>query len=325
MVKWIVRVAILIAFFTTLTANSQQFGAWQPLGKTKFATGHGQAVVGTSNHIYVARSADKDDDSELWKGTLADNETIWEQLVFEFSESSESTEKLPSKGAFRNGTALVWDGDDHIYALLGGRGEDNIANPDGSCLKTLPADETDHSLARCSFFRYRISTNSWKKLDDSPHFQGAGDALVYVEHGGEHHIFAFLGGNEHKDNSAFARFNIAAGDWHKLRFPAEWNNCTNDGASLAWDGGKYVYATQGECHEENGKENAKFARYDLDSETWDPGDKRSQNPRPDNGRNCGISDGGSLIWPGSQIKTQSKYLYLLHGGCAKEKNEGENG
>jgi hypothetical protein len=170
-----------------------------------------------------------------------------------------NTSGLPI-GAFRSGTALAWDHNDYTYALLGGRYSDN-----------------DRRL----FYQYSISNNNWDPLLDTPHIQGAGDALTWS--GYDEQIYAFLGSEEH--GTVFARYNPPNDSWNALSFNPNWT-CTDDGASLVWTGGKYIYALRGEYDET--VPNGDFARYCIPNGTW-------EDMSPINERE-GVGDGASILW-----------------------------
>ncbi|MEM2619515.1 MAG: PKD domain-containing protein [Candidatus Hadarchaeales archaeon] len=178
-------------------------------------------------------------------------------------------------GTFRNGTCLAWDGGDYLYALAGARYED----PD-----------------RRIFLRYSISGNSWEVLPDTPGPQGAGDALCWSGHDGK--IYAILGSKEH--GTVFARYDPST-SW-ELRSPPPAG--TDDGCSLVWAGGRYLYALRGEYYESSPLQD--FWRYDLETDTWTP-----MSPIPDPG---GVGDGGSLLWD----PNQPDYIYALGGGAFDE-------
>ena len=61
---------------------------------------------------------------------------------------------------------------------------------------------------------------------------------------------------------------------------------TDDGASLVWTGGEYLYALRGEWHETI--PNGDFARYHIPTQTWQ---NMTLMPESD-----GVGDGASLLW-----------------------------
>ncbi|NQE45204.1 hypothetical protein C5S31_04175 [ANME-1 cluster archaeon GoMg2] len=123
-------------------------GNWIEKADTPAAGGYGEAIVGTEKTIYIARCYNINSNPSFWG---YDSETD--------SWNSKNTSGLP-KGAFRNGAALAWDSDDYIYALLGAR---------------YKSEDDNRSL----FYRYSITNDSWARLADSAHAQGAGDAIAW--------------------------------------------------------------------------------------------------------------------------------------------------
>ena len=97
-------------------------------------------------------------------------------------------------------------------------------------------------------------------------------------------------------------------NWTDLSFNPNWTS-TDDGASLVWTGGEYLYALQGECEEE--KPNMNFSRYNISSRKWE-----DMSPIPDNG---GVGDGASLLW----VDKYPDYIFALGGGNCLE-NPGDN-
>lgn len=181
---------------------------------------------------------------------------------------------LPN-GAFRNGTALAWDGNNYMYALGGARYSD--------------AD-------RRVFYRYTISNDSWIQLADTPGPQGPGDAMTWSGYDG--YIYAIIGSNQH--GTMFARYNPQNNSWEPRTSPPAG---TDDGCSLVWTGGTYLYALRGEYYESSPLRD--FWRYDIVNDSWS-----SMEDIPEAG---GVGDGGSLLWVGNWLPTQSDYIYALSG------------
>jgi len=77
-----------------------------------------------------------------------------------------------------------------------------------------------------------------------------------------------------------------------------------DGASLVWTGGDYLYALSGEYLETTPVQD--FWRYDIVSDSW-----TTMAPIPENG---GVGDGGSLLWVGNWLPAHADYIYALGGG-----------
>lgn len=186
-----------------------------------------------------------------------------------------SVSGLPT-GVFRNGTALAWNQSNYIYALCGARYEDSN---------------------RRLFYRYTISTNRWTQLANTPGPQGAGDAMTWSGYDG--YIYAIIGSNRH--GTIFARYNPGNNSWEPRASPPAG---TDDGCSLVWTGGTYLYALRGEYLETSPIRD--FWRYDIVNNSWTP---KAQIPATG-----GVGDGGSLIWVGNWLPSQSNYIYALAGG-----------
>ncbi|MCK4732498.1 MAG: hypothetical protein KAT65_08570, partial [Methanophagales archaeon] len=239
-------------------------GTWIEKADTPKAGGYGEAVVGTDNGIYITRCYNINNNPSFWRyDTLND---IWDIM---------NVSGL-TKGAFRNGAALAWDSEDYIYALLGGSYSD-----------------TNRTL----FYRYSISNNRWEKLIDTPHTQGAGDALTWFDN----KIYAFLGSKEH--GTAFGCYNLSNNSWYALPLNPNWTT-TDDGASLVWTGGEYLYALRGEWQETVPSQD--YARYHIPTRTW-----AGMEDIPESE---GVGDGGSLLW----VNDYSDYIYALGGNSCLE-------
>jgi hypothetical protein len=247
-----------------------QADGWIRKVDTPQAGGYGEAVVGTGNYVYVARCLYASSTPCFWGYDPATDS--WESM---------SISGLPT-GAFRSGTALAWDHGDHIYALLGARYADD-----------------DRRL----FYCYEISSNSWEQLSNTPYEQGAGDAAAWSGYDG--YIYAILGSNEH--GTAFGRYDISEDSWERLPLNPSWT-VTDDGASLAWTGGEYLYALRGEWEELT--PHGDFARYHIPTRTW-----HDMSLLPDAG---GVGDGASLLWVGSWMAECSDYIFALGGGAVDE-------
>lgn len=88
-----------------------------------------------------------------------------------------------------------------------------------------------------------------------------------------------------------------------VSFNPNWTT-TDDGASLVWTGGEYLYALRGEWQETVPCQD--FARYHIPTQIW--GDISDI---PENG---GVGDGGSLLW----IDAYPDYIFALGGGSCLE-------
>ena len=253
----------------TFTTEATTSSNWTKKADTPSAGGYGEAVVGTDDYIYIARCMYASSTPYFWRYNPTTNS--WDSM---------NTSGLPT-GAFRNGAALAWDHDDSVYALLGGRYSDSN---------------------RSLFYRYDIMSNSWEQLTDTPHAQGAGDAITWS--GYDNLIYAILGSKEH--GTAFACYNISTNSWNALNLT--WT-VTDDGASLVWTGGEYLYALRGEWQETVPCQD--FARYHIPSKTWE-----DRSPIPESE---GVGDGASLLW----ISEYPDYIFALGGGSCSE-NPGYN-
>lgn len=251
-------------------ANLSLMGEWVKKAYTLAAGGYGEAVAGTGKNIYIARC--------LYVTSVP---TFWHYNPKTDAWSSLSISGVPT-GAFRNGAALAWDSGDYIYALLGGRYSD-----------------TNRRL----FYRYSILNNSWEQLADTPHAQGAGDAIAWSGYDG--HIYAITGNKDRK--SVFAHYNISNNSWNELPCNTNWT-ATDDGASLLWTGGEYLYALRGEWQEK--VPNQDFARFHILTKRWED---LSSIPESE-----GVGDGASLLWIGNWLSEYSDYIFALGGGSCLE-------
>ena len=239
---------------------------WIEKADTPKTGGYGEAVVGASDYIYIARCMYASSAPYFWRyDPTMDG---WDSM---------NTSGLPT-GAFRNGVALTWDNESHIYALLGGRYSD-----------------TNRRL----FYRYSISNNSWEQLIDTPHAQGAGDAIAWS--GYDSNLYGIMGSKGH--GTDFAYYNISTNSWNALPFNPNWTT-TDDGASLTWTGGEYLYALRGEWQETIPDQD--FARYHIPTKTWE-----GMYPIPESE---GVGDGASLLW----VDEYPGYIFALGGGSCLE-------
>ena len=99
---------------------------------------YGEAAVGTGAALYIARG------TKFYR---------YQPIGNSFSELADPPK--PDGSAFKTGTSLAWDFDDSIYAMLGAATSDT----------------------RSWFYRYRITSNDWKALANTPVEQGEGDSL----------------------------------------------------------------------------------------------------------------------------------------------------
>ena len=234
------------------------------------------AVVGAGENIYIANSSTGGANYFTCYNTIADE---WSSL------------SNPPQW-FKNGTCLAWDNGNYIYALLGGSYSDTDAK------------------TRHYFFRYSISDNSWQQLESTPDSggQGAGDAITWVPGSAlgtpTDWIYAIVGTKWGSNQTTFRRYDIDDNSWETLTYNPSWSGeGSDDGSSLVWAGGDYLYALQGEWDETNEDVDRAFARFDLSDNTWDD--------LPDIPEEGGIADGGSLVWVGGSY---SDNIYALGGG-----------
>ena len=252
---------------------------WVQCSNTPKAGGIGQAVCGTGDYLYIMRGYSTGR-CHFWR---YDPETNgWATLLEWSPPKTVPFNPIPRP---KSGTALAWDGHDRIYVLFGGAGSD-------SC--------------RAFFYSYEISTGIWSRLTDSPHAQGAGDALTWS--GYDDAVYAILGSD--KRGSTLARYVLKTGMWEPLSLNPRWK-CTDDGASLAWTGGQYLYALNGEWEDTRAPHND-FACYDTQTGVW-----QDLAPIPEmdsTGGSAGVGDGASLLWIGGWDDTKADYIYALGGG-----------
>jgi len=267
----------LLLLAHVLPTLSAQGGEWIPKAPTPSQGAYGEAVVGSAEHLYIIRGH-ATGSCHYWRyNQTAD---AWTTILEWSPQNDMSFDPIPRP---KSGTALTWDHGNYIYALLGAAYADSN---------------------RTFFYRYSIPANSWSRLADTPHPQGAGNAIVWS--GFDNFIYAMLGSAEHA--AAFARYNPSANSWETLSFnPIDWTD-TDDGASLAWTGGEYLFALRGEWEETT--PHADFARYHISTATWE-----TMSPIPVSG---GVGDGASLLWVGSWLLEYSNQVFALAGNNATE-------
>lgn len=265
-----VAILILVVLLSVLVVAQDN---WVKKADAPVSGGFGEAVVGTSEHVYVLKQLYATRIPEFWRYDCQSDK--WQLMSNAGLPTDE--DDMP----FRTGTALAWDGGNFIYALGGARGKDKNQR---------------------LFFRYVISENRWQILESTPHPQGAGDALAWS--GFDLKLYAFLGSNER--GSHFAVYDPRDNTWDDA--PTEKWTITDDGASLTWTGGEYLYALQGEVPET--VPNRNFARYHIPTDSWDD---LSPIPEPN-----GVGDGASLLWIGNRLPEKSDYIFALGGGDVDE-------
>ena len=259
---------LLFIITPSISNESTSSSSWVERASTPEQGGYGEAVVGTGDSVYIVRCLYASSEPEFWR--YDPNTNTWYTM---------STYGLPV-GAFRNGACLAYDYNMNIYALLGARYSD--AN-------------------RTLFYVFNLNFSIWYQLSDTPHPQGAGNALTYC--GYDNSLYAFLGSNQH--GSVFARYDIASSTWEIL--PSIWD-VTDDGCSLAWAGDEYIYALQGEVDEST--PNCNFARFNVINGTWE-----ELAPIPEEN---GVGDGASLLWIGYWNEDYRDCIFALGGGDVDE-------
>jgi hypothetical protein len=269
--RLLIALVVLVSLVITVNTVVAEEFIWTQMTDAPVTGGYGQGLVTTGDSIYLIKCLYASSVPKFYRYDPRDDTWHTEPVV-----------GLP-QGAFRNGTALAWDGSRYIYVLGGAR-------------------YSDHN--RCSFFCYDTLENSWCPLPDTQYAQGAGNALTWC--GYDQMLYAFVGSNSHNQGeSYFLRYNPDDSSW--LSLPKAWQY-TEDGASLAWTGEQYIYALRGKVDETSST--GHFSRFDISSETWE-----TLEPIPATG---GVGDGGSLLYIDSNHHQQQYMLYAFPGGSALE-------
>ena len=272
----IIYSALIPEVHTGMLAAGSQLNdlGWTVASYSPYMGNYGVAVTGAGESIYIANSTTGGVNYFMRYNTVENN---WGSL------------SNPPPW-FKNGTALAWGGGDYIYALFGGSYGDH------------------NGKARYYFYQYIISGDSWEQLANTPGPQGAGDAITWVPGSAlgtqTDWIYAIVGTRYGSLQTTFSRYNINGDNWETLTYNPSWSGeGSDDGSSLVWAGGDYLYALQGEWHETNQNVDRAFARFNLTDNSWD-----DLLDIPEAG---GVSDGGSLVWTGDGY---SDKIYALGGG-----------
>ena len=256
-------------------ATPSLMGEWVKKADTQTVGGFGEAVVGAGGYIYVIRSYSTGS-SYFWKYDPSNDRGV---ILKKWSDLLNSDFPRP-----KSGTALACDNNSYIYVMFGAAKEDSD---------------------RKFFYRYNITNDTWVPLECTPHPQGAGDAITWSGYDG--YIYAMMGSRWPKHNgTGFARYNCSSSLWENLTLNPNWNTVTDDGASLVWTGGEYLYALQGEVEEE--KPNFNFSRYHIPTGRWE---NVRHIPKP---KDEGVGDGASLLWIGNWLSEYTDYIFSLGGG-----------
>jgi len=279
----ILILTLIFVLISSVVGSGEVKGEWRGYSQwidetnTTFAGGYGECVSSDGNYLYILRQYNSLKSPYFYRYDPRIDK--WKNL----------SENLPSID-FKNGLSMAYDYSGDFYVLAGS------AYADGS--------------NRVYFYKYNISTDAWIRLADTPHVQGAGDAIVYS--GYDDKLYAFIGRAHYTGSytppdgnySVFARYDPDTNTWENLKFPP-WPG-TDDGCSLAWTGGRYIYALEGEFYENQPIQN--FARYDIDENSWS-----NMCPIP---AEDGVGDGGSLLWIGYYDSEFKNVIFALDGnGC----------
>lgn len=259
-----------VCLFVILLSAMASADSWTEKHASPETGGYGEAVIGNGDYVYIIKCHDTASLPVFWRYNPASN--AWTSL---------SVSGL-SDGVFRNGTAIVWDTDEHFYIMAGAR----YSDPD-----------------RREFYSYSLSLDHWSRLADSPSPQGAGDAITWS--GYDDTIYAIMGSSNNSHGMAFATYDPITDSWSDLPDPPD---RVDDGCSLVWTGDSALYALRGEYFETSPLRD--FWSYSIPSESW-----LSMSDIPDEG---GVGDGGSLLWVGSWLPENSDYIYALGGGSCNE-------
>lgn len=164
------------------------------------------------------------------------------------------------------GDSMTWTGNDYIYVFH-------------------RTDAPDYG-AGITIHEYRISTNAWHLL-----MEGSSDSwglpLGASAWGGNNLIYFLVGLGG--DTSGFCRAAVYPGVTVVVDVMALWPSMPGLSASLAWDGGSYVYGTRG-----GGK--ASFWRYSIQTDTWTV-----------------LTDIPSVIYPGGNLVYSTDNLWAVCG------------
>jgi hypothetical protein len=265
----------LITDSENCSASVKKVNSWVVAGYSPRIDNYGVAVTNAGNYIYVANS-----------NTLGTRVNF---MRYDPTAGGQWTYlATPSIATpFKNGTVLAWDKGNYIYALCGGSYSDNAAA----------------SSARHYFYRYKISTNTWENLKPTGNTdneniqtgaQGPGDAMAVDTKNG--YVYALVGNRY--IGSTFWRYNIGNNTWENRNLSTSGWSSTDDGCSMVYTGGDYLYAFQGQAITVDNR----FYRYSIPVGSWT---KMADAP-------AGVDDGGSLLWLGGDN------IYALLGGDPSE-------
>ncbi len=253
---------------------------WYEVTQSPYAHDYGVGIAATDDYIFLANSG------------VTGPEIL---MRYDIDSDHWTTLGLPSGSEYylKNSIAMDWDRGEYLYVLFGGSYSD-CQNP---------------GAHRYYFRRYNVPGNSWETLSPSPHYQGPGDAMAYVEIDSAPYIYAILGtsssaayGYYCPDCVEFWRYNIQSNTWDQELSDIPYG--ADDGASLVWTNDDYLYAFPGAYTEGlNPSYERFFLRYTISTDTWTPMTNVPYNSAG------GVDDGGTLVYPG-----EGDLIYALKGG-----------
>ncbi len=288
---------------------------WSTLENAPYSSRYCIATAGAGDYIFILRG--------YWSGvevgigrynTATKRWEKWSEPTIEWQEK---------KHYFKNGCSMAWDNGGYVYVLAGGSYND-----------TLDPSNPTANEPRYGFWRFSVGNpSSWERLENTPWHQGPGNALVWARAGGEDYIYAWIGTTSKNRGlgcgAKFYRYSIHSGHWdsnpiteiEKLYHDNEVlpPYGADDGSSLVWTGGDYIYFLPG-AYAENLPPNKEryFARFVISEDRWENLEMLPHNENPGTAESDGVDDGGSMVWAGGD------YLYVLKGGDGNGDNEAEN-
>lgn len=285
-------VAILVG--TAQEAPKMNCFPWMKVGSTGFSGGYGQVLVAIDGGFLIFRQYQAKAKLELERYTVREDGGI----SMTMRKAWPSARPVPPD--FKPGTAAAWDGASRIYFLLGAHEEkdprsffyvyDISTDSWARLADTLELQGAGNALVhvrigdneflyafvgqrkqRTAFLRYHVAEDRWEELTvpEGWVYTDDGASLVWPHDG---YVYALQGsGFGDMPTPSFARFRLPVGPWENLA-PVPDPAGVNDGGSLAWDGGRYIYAISGGHGEDKAwKKEASgrgFYLYDLVEHRW---------------------------------------------------------